>query len=83
MALLPEESVTVATWPMVAVESPGRIIPEDPGIAKRVLDPITAMAAGEVVVGEGGVLLWRNSSPLLCVLSIKVFKKLGVEVLDA
>jgi hypothetical protein len=41
------------------------------------------MAAGEVVVGEGGVLLWRNSSPLLCVLSIKVFKKLGVEVLDA
>lgn len=73
MALLPEESVSVAIWPIVAVESPGRIIPEDPAMAERVLVPTTAMAVGDVVVGDAvvgdavvGVMLWRNCASLLC-----------------
>lgn len=68
MALLPEESVSVAIWPTLAVESPGRIMPEEPAMAERVFVPKMAMAVGDVDVGVGwtvGVVLWRDCASLL------------------
>lgn len=91
IALLPESSVRVAICPTVAVVWPGRMIPEEPAIAERVLVPTTAMAVGDVEVGVGitvGVALELSMNTALVLdvestmLAIEVEVLTGVDALS-